>query len=256
MKNRSPKRRTTLKKNKSSRRGSAKEVLILKHAANEDAGTLLDYVNEKRIPVREIDLYENAVLPEHLDSVKAVLIMGGPMNVYEESRYPFLKRENEFIKTLLRKNIPCLGICLGAQLIAKALGSKVYKARCEEIGWMDVTLTADAKKDMLFAVVDSPQFRVLQWHGDTFDLPKGAARLASSAAVPNQAYRYKKNIYAFQFHVEVNRSMPKDWFKDSPNLDTTLDDYGAYQSQLKSLTDRLYEKFFNLKERQKKTTHG
>ena len=250
MKKRWPKHPTALKKKRAALRGNSREVLILKHVASEGAGTLFDFLKEKNIPVREVDLYENAVLPERVDALKAVILMGGPMNVYEEDRYLFLKRENEFIKKLLRKNVPCLGVCLGAQLIAKALGGKVYKAKEAEIGWMDITLTEDATKDRLFSVLKSPRLRVLQWHEDTFEMPKTAVRLASSPAVPNQAFRYKKNVYAFQFHVEVNRAMLKDWFKDSQDLNVILEDYETYQIELKGLTDRLYEKFFSLPKNQ------
>lgn len=228
------------------RRFVPEEVLVLKHVPNEDAGTLADFLKKKKIRVRRVALYGDQKLPARLDRVRAVLVMGGPMNVTEEDKYPFLKEENVFLKRILKAGIPCMGICLGAQLVAKALGSKVYKAKAPEVGWMDVSLTNAAEKDPLFSLVKSPRLKVLQWHGDTFDIPKDAVRLAASRLVPNQAYRYKRNVYALQFHLEVDRKMLKNWFKKSKDLGMILEEHSAYQKKLNGLTDALYEKFFSL----------
>jgi GMP synthase (glutamine-hydrolysing) len=228
------------------RKPALKEVLVLKHVPNEDAGTLADFLKKKKIQVRRVALYDGQKLPAGLERVRAVLVMGGPMNVAEEDKYPFLKEENVFIKKILDAGIPCMGICLGAQLVAKALGAKVYKAKAPEVGWMDVTLTRAAKKDPLFSLIKSPRLKVLQWHGDTFDIPKAAVRLAKSRLAPNQAYRYKKNVYALQFHLEADCKMLKDWFKKSKDSGMILEEYSAYQKKLRGLTDALYEKFFSL----------
>ena len=164
---------------------NSKEVLILQHVANEGAGTIHDYLNTQKIPFYFIRLYENEALPKALDQVRSVIVMGGPMNVYEEDKFPFLKEENIFIQRLIQENIPMLGVCLGSQLLAKALGAKVMKAGAPEIGWGDVEISSNGDKDPLFGELKSKKLRVLQWHEDTFELPKGAVRLASSQIVPN-----------------------------------------------------------------------
>ena len=137
--------------------GISKEVLILQHVPNEGAGTFLDFLEKKKIPFRTVALYQNDPLPQDLSAARAVLVMGGPMNVYDEEKYPFLKKEDAFIIRLLSENIPCLGICLGSQLIAKALGGKVYKAKRPEIGWDEVQLSEEARKDPLFSSAPFPK---------------------------------------------------------------------------------------------------
>lgn len=223
---------------------SEKIVLILKHVPNEDAGTIKDFLRENRIPFQPVDLYDGQSLPASLEGVRALVIMGGPMNVDDEDKCPFLKEENSFIKQAIQQSVPCLGICLGSQLIAKALGRKVYKAKAKEIGWDDVQLTEAAKTDSLFSSLNYPVTRVLQWHEDTFDLPEGAVLLASSRVAPHQAYRYKTNVYGLQFHVEVDRPMLEDWFARSSDLPAIISEYEAYRPALERMTFKMYSKFF------------
>ena len=220
------------------------EVLILKHVANEDAGTIKVFLKENDILFRAVDLYENEALPDALDGVRALVIMGGPMNVGEEDKHPFLKKENTFIQKALEEKLPCLGICLGSQLIAKALGCRVYKAPAKEVGWIDVRLTDETKKDPLFSLLNHPVTRVLQWHEDTFDLPRKAVLLASSDLVKHQAYRYGSHAYGLQFHIEVDRPMLEDWFKASPELPEILKEYDSYRPALEKMTKLLYQNFF------------
>lgn len=222
----------------------AKEVLILQHVASEGAGTIRDYLNTRKIPIRFIRLYENQALPKTLDQVCSVVVMGGPMNVYEEERFPFLVEENKFIQRSIHENIPMLGVCLGSQLLAKALGAKVMKARAPEIGWKDVEISENGAKDPLFSELKSDKLRVLQWHEDTFELPKGAVQLASSKIVPNQAYRYKDRFYGFQFHVEVDRPILEDWFKNPTVQAPVLKEYDDYKRKLSSITENIYRNFF------------
>ncbi len=219
-------------------------VYILKHVPNEDAGTIKDYLKVQAIPFETVDLFDGQALPQDLSRVRAAVILGGPMNVYQEKEFPFLKEENIFIQQLMDKNIPILGVCLGAQLIAKATGAKVMKAAAEEIGWDTLQLTSEAAQDPLFSTIGAKTLKVLQWHGDTFELPKNAVHLAKSAMVPHQAYRLRNNIYGFQFHIEVNRAMVEDWFKSHTDLKQFLKEYDQYESKLKSITERFYEIFF------------
>ena len=220
------------------------QVVILEHVPNEKAGTILDFLKKEKIPFREVRLYEEGFELPPIGSVRALVVMGGPMNVYEEEKHPFLKEENCFIQEAVRNGVPYLGICLGSQLLAKALGARVYKAKQSEIGWDKVQLTAQTKSDALFGALNSAELKVLQWHEDTFDLPAGSIHLASSKAVPHQAYRYKDRFYGFQFHIEVNRPMLEDWFKNKPDLQKILDEYDAYKPRLDKITNEMYRVFF------------
>jgi len=221
-----------------------KRVFIFQHVPTEGAGTMLTYLEANGLPYSTIELYKNAALPEP-GAVAAALVMGGPMNVYEEKRYPFLTSEIELIRTLVSTDVPVMGVCLGAQLIARALGKRVYKAATPEVGWHDVELTADARRDGLFSHAPADAaLRVLQWHEDTFDLPEGAVLLARSADVPHQAYRYKNNVYGLQFHIEADGAMIADWFKDRADADPILAEYRAYRAKLEAITENIYACFF------------
>ena len=225
--------------------GRTKEILILEHVPNEKAGTILDFLRARKIPFHEIPLYRNDYSFPDLDSVHAVVAMGGPMNVYEEDKFPFLIEENDFIRRVVKAGIPYLGVCLGAQLLAKALGARVYKARQPEVGWGDIHFSPAAKKDKLFGSLASQGLRVLQWHEDTFDLPENAVHLASSAVVPNQAYCVDGLFYGFQFHVEASRAMLEDWFKERPDLEPILSEFDIYKEELNKITDKIYRNFFS-----------
>lgn len=221
-----------------------REVLIFQHVSNEGGGTILPFLERRGIPCRTLALHEGAALPDDLERVRAVCVMGGPMNVYEETAHPFLAPETACIARLLRENVPVLGVCLGSQLIAKALGARVYRAEREEIGWMRVKLTDAAKTDPVFGGLGE-QLEVLQWHGDTFDLPDGARLLAAGADVPHQAYRVG-SAYALQFHVEVTRPMLENWFSGRDDLPAILAGHDRYAAELQRITDRMYAAFFGL----------
>ncbi len=234
-----------------------KKVIILQHVVSENAGTILDFLKKKKIPFQQVKLFRDVpgtrtekvhvpdIFPD-IDKARALVVMGGPMNVYEEDKYPFLKAENTFIQEAILRGVPYLGVCLGSQLLAKAMGAKVYKAKKEEIGWDTVELTARAKEDPLFKGYKSNKLNVLQWHGDTFDLPRGAVHLAANKDVPHQAYCVAGLFYGLQFHIEVNRPMLEAWFKKRPDLPAILKEYDRYKSTLKKITDRFYNNFFSL----------
>jgi GMP synthase (glutamine-hydrolysing) len=187
------------------------KVLILMHVDQEGPGLIEDCSRELAIPYEIRNLGAGAALPK-LDDFTHIVILGGPMNVYEEDRYPFLGREDLFIKEALQRGKSVLGICLGAQLMAKALGARVFRAPVKEIGWFEVSLTSQGLADPLFAGFPKT-FSVFQWHGDTFDLPKGAQLLATSPAVLHQAFRYGEAAYGLQFHLEVTEGMVRQWME-------------------------------------------
>ncbi|HXI09708.1 MAG TPA: gamma-glutamyl-gamma-aminobutyrate hydrolase family protein, partial [Thermodesulfobacteriota bacterium] len=126
--------------------------------------------------------------------------------------YPFIKDEIRLIESAMKTNTPALGVCLGAQLMAAAAGARVYKGKTKEIGWYGATLTEEGMDDRLFMGL-SDEFTVFQWHGDTFDLPRGSVLLASSELFPNQAVRIGSRAYAVQFHIEVTEKMISEWIE-------------------------------------------
>jgi GMP synthase (glutamine-hydrolysing) len=130
--------------------------------------------------------------------------MGGPMGVENENKFPWLIKEKDFISETIRRNKKVLGICLGAQLIASALGAKVYPNAQKEIGWFPVRVTPDGKLSSLFKNIPQ-QFTAFHWHGDTFDLPVGARWLAESEACRHQAFSFDKHVLGLQFHLKVER---------------------------------------------------
>jgi len=186
-------------------------ALIIKHVDIEGPGLIGDFLKGERIPYLMLDLNIGFSLPK-LDYLTHIIILGGPMNVYEEDRYPFLRDEDLFIKEAIQRGKSILGICLGAQLIAKALGAKVFKASVKEVGWYDVSLTRIGSLDPLFTHLQK-SFPVFQWHEDTFDIPGGAILIATSTPVPHQAFRYGDNGYGLQFHLEVTKEMILKWME-------------------------------------------
>lgn len=185
------------------------EILIFKHVPFEGPGTFSEELDKRGLKYREVNLYEGGA-PKNLEGCGGLIIMGGPMNVYEEDEFPFLKDEDRLIKDALAKRLPMIGVCLGAQLMAKAAGAKVSKGVKKEIGWYPLHLTEEAATSPAFRMLPK-EIEVFQWHGDTFEIPKGAVRLASSELFPNQAFRIGENAYAFQFHIEVTSDIIKNW---------------------------------------------
>jgi len=198
-------------------------LLVIKHVKCEGPGTLKDFLESKGQSIEVIELEDEnisrflnkgrEIFCKDLSKIDAIIILGGPMNVYEEDKYPFLKDENEFIKQALGSNIPILGICLGSQLIAKACGASVKKAKIKEIGWSKVELTEDGVNDRLFKGLDR-EIDVFQWHEDTFNVPADGKLLATSSDCTNQAFKINDNAYGFQFHIEVTEKMIDDWTKE------------------------------------------
>jgi len=186
-------------------------VLIIKHIEIERPGTLGEFFKETAWQTKIVELDKGDTLPS-VDECEAIISLGGPMNVYEESKYPFLKEEDEFLKKAITEEIPILGICLGAQILAKACGGKVKKASQKEIGWNKVNLIDEGKRDLLFKNMPV-SLSVFQWHEDTFAIPEGAAHLAKSQICPNQAFRFGRNAYGLQFHVEVTPEIIESWIR-------------------------------------------
>jgi len=188
-------------------------IVIIQHVESEGPGFIEEFFKADGWSVETIQLWRHELLPDSLDNVAAVVMLGGPMNAYEEEIYPFLKEEDRFITKLLIHGIPFLGVCLGAQLLAKSCGGRVIKAPKKEIGWGEVTLTHEGKRDTLFQG-SSKRITVFQWHEDTVTLPDGIPLLAIGKKCRNQAFRIGDYAYGLQFHIEVTYEMVKAWMKD------------------------------------------
>lgn len=181
-------------------------VYAIQHLAFEDLGALEDVFYQYGYRVRYFDAGVDD-LTTALAYDGLVVILGGPIGVYEQEDYPFLIDEISGLKERLAANKPTLGICLGAQLIAHALGASVYTGHTKEIGWSSLALS-ETTNNPLTTLGDTA---VLHWHGDTFDLPDQAELLASSALYPNQAFKIGQNILALQFHIEVAEDELEKW---------------------------------------------
>jgi len=175
-------------------------IHYIQHVEFEDPANILLWADENRHHVSKTALYNSDPLP-YIDNFDWLVIMGGPMSVGDDSKYNWLREEKKFIERAIICNKTVIGICLGAQLIASVLGAKVYKNKMKEIGWFPVKITSSAGKNRLFEGIDN-EFVAFHWHGDTFDIPEGAMRIASSEATLNQGFLYKNNVVALQFHLE------------------------------------------------------
>lgn len=173
-------------------------IHYLQHVPFEGLGCIADWISAKGHSLSSTKFFENNQLPE-LTDFDWLIVMGGPMGVYDEEKYDWLSGEKKFIRLAIQSGKTVIGICLGAQLIATSLGADVYPNSEKEIGWFPIY---PAPEDQLLGENNDP-FPLFHWHGDTFDLPSGAFRLASSEACVNQAFIYKEKVVGLQFHLEV-----------------------------------------------------
>ncbi len=187
------------------------KVHALLHAPFEGIGCIEDWIKKNELRYTETRFWESASLPvlEHFD---LLIIMGGPMSVNDEKKYNWLYPEKNFIEGAINHGKQILGICLGSQLIAKVLGSRVYPNKFKEIGWFPIRMNEKAESSLLHFF--PKEFIAFHWHGDTFDLPKGANNIASSEATLYQAYTYGDNVAALQFHPEMTQASMKAMLKD------------------------------------------
>ena len=183
-------------------------LLVLQHIACEPPAAFEDELRARGLDLVRVELDEGEPLPDWREFA-AIVVMGGPMGAYEDAAHPWLGPERRLLREAVEADVPVWGVCLGAQLLAAALGARVYKGDSPEVGLLPVELTPDAAADPVFSAAPR-RFPTLQWHGDSFDLPAGATRLASSPAYPNQAFRVGRS-YGLQFHLEVSLDLATEW---------------------------------------------
>jgi len=220
-------------------------ILILKNISTEGPGTIEDFLVHNNMRYTVIDLARHEI--DRAADHDTLIMLGGPMSVNDEAEYPYLTNEMKFAEQFMKAGKKVLGVCLGAQLMAKALGAKVYPGPEKEIGWYDIELKNAGLQDPLMASLapDRKACKVFHWHGETFDIPQGAERLAASALYPNQAFRYGIHAYAFQFHIEVSRQMIFDWLKNEPIDQKKLEqETNALYTDYAARAESFYKSFF------------
>lgn len=215
------------------------KALIIQHVDYEEPGTIEDWLRDRGISYRTIRLYQGEPIPSQMD-FDYLFVMGGPMGVYDEDEYPWLKQEKDFVRRTIDGGKKVVGICLGAQLIAHVLGAKVHSGVCREHGWKPVYLTPAGLRSRLFGGFP-PRFYAFHWHSDVFEIPRGAENLARTEDCENQAFRFS-NALALQFHLEVTprivRSLMEKEGRWNDNYLST-EHFSTAKSLLFKILDRL-----------------
>jgi GMP synthase-like glutamine amidotransferase len=226
-------------------------VLIIKNIATEGPGTIEEFLRRKDIPFKIVDP-SSGDIPPPLEEFDTLVMMGGPMAVYEMDKYPHLVTGSRIIREAINRNMSVLGICLGCQMVAYCIGAEIYPVQKEEIGWYHIELTGDGLRDPLMRRLAAHpkvgdfwrRFKVFHWHGDTFDLPLGAVPLAKSRLYKNQVFRYGNKVYGFQFHIEVTKDMISEWMQEHPQSDRIMKETDVLYKDLFGRATNFYKMFF------------
>jgi len=205
------------------------------HVPFEWPAYIMQYAYNNGIDIKGTALFADEELPQSLD-FDILLIMGGPMGIYDENKYNWLRREKKFIERAIANNKKIIGICLGAQLIADVLGATVSPGNHKEIGWYQLTTTLDARQNKIGKVLPA-SFYAFHWHGDTFEIPDGAVHICKSDAYINQAFIYDERIIGFQFHLESTEDSVKLLLK---NCSSEIDNGGVYVQNSSQITDSIH----------------
>lgn len=213
------------------------DVLVLQHIACEPPGVYEDVLCHRGETLHRVEVDAGDELPDWREFA-AIVAMGGPMSANDDAELPWLAEEKRLIGDAARAGVPFWGVCLGVQLLAASLGARVYAGDEPEVGVLPVELTEEGRRDPVFSGVPD-KLPALQWHGDTFDLPSGAVRLAGSPAYPNQAFRFA-NAYGVQFHLEVSGAMAREWM-DVPEYASALERTIGTEEMLRAVDERVDE---------------
>lgn len=234
-----------------------RRLLVFQHVPHEILGTLDPLFRGFGFRIRYVNFGRDPYARPSLAGYHGLVVLGGPMNVDETGRYPHLATEVELIGEAIAAGLPVLGICLGGQLIARALGAPVGRSPVKEIGWHDLSPTGAAREDPVLSHLEEDA-KIFQWHGDTFAIPDGAVHLAVSPGCENQAFRYGERVYGLQFHLEVDRPMIERWLRVPENLEEIRRMKGAtsperilaetplYIEETTRLADRVFSSFIRL----------
>ena len=196
-------------------------VLILQHAWEDPPGALGEMLNERDISFDTIDLEKGEPLPAEL-RYDALIILGGPEYAGDDEAYPYLVREKALIREAVARDVPFLGVCLGGQLLAQAMGARVTRNGLFELGFFEMQLTAAGNDDPLFRGLPGYQ-QVFNWHSDAFEVPERGTLLASGADGSKQAFRVGRRAYGFQYHIELTPHMFATWTHFHPHRQETID---------------------------------
>ncbi len=188
-------------------------IHYIQHVHFETPANIFKWASSKGYRIDGTKLFLKEQLPDP-DNFDFLIVLGGPMGVYDDKEFPWLKEEKLFIEKSIKYGKKILGICLGAQLIADVLGGKVYKNRFKEIGWFDLKLTPEGKRSKFFSILPDT-FTGFHWHGDTFDIPEGAVHTVRSEACENQAFVYDGRIVGLQFHLETDKKTAEELINNS-----------------------------------------
>jgi GMP synthase-like glutamine amidotransferase len=224
------------------------KVLAFRHVPFEGVGHIAPILQDRGIGLDYVDLYKDHAPDPDTAAYAGLIFLGGPMSANDP--LPYLDRERALIAQAVSQGQPLLGICLGSQLIARVLGADVHRNQEKEIGWFDVHFTEAAADDALFAGIGGPE-TLFHWHGDTWELPPGAERLAWSQACRNQAFRSGRNTYGMQFHLEVTPAMIADWQLQDENCGDVCElpsplDPNAHSSRLQELSKTVFGRWSGL----------
>ena len=234
-----------------------RKLLVFQHSAREPLGLLDPLLRRHGFRIRYVNFSrEPEALPD-VSRYNGLIVLGGPMNVDQAERFPHLTAEIAAIQQAIERGIPILGICLGAQLLAAALGANVRPHTVREIGWYRLHPTAAARSDPLCRHFDGSQ-HVFQWHAYTFDLPPGAVHLASTPTCPTQAFRFGDRAYGLQFHLEADEQLIHKWLQvpeyraeaeasgREHQLEHILRDTHGHASHAGALSERVFGEFLEL----------
>jgi GMP synthase (glutamine-hydrolysing) len=234
-----------------------RKLLVFQHAASEPLGVLDPMLRRRGFRVRYVNFGREPGASADVSRYNGLVVLGGPMHVDQVAAFPHLATEIEAIREALQREIPVLGICLGAQLLAAALGADVRPNAVREIGWYRLYPTAAAGSDPLFTHLGTEQ-DVFQWHAYTFDLPAGAVHLARTGTCANQAFRYGERAYGLQFHLEADETLIRRWL-DVPayraevereggaaRIERVLRDTHSHMRSAQQLSERVFGQFMEL----------
>ncbi|MGD9127503.1 MAG: type 1 glutamine amidotransferase [Planctomycetia bacterium] len=233
-----------------------KPIVVLRHQPHIAIGMVAEFIEEAGADWEYLDLFEGIPADFEVASVPGLVVLGGAMSANNTDDYPFLRWDLVQIERALKHDVPIFGICLGSQLLARALGAAVTVNPVRELGWYELTLRPEASDDRLFTGCEKKQ-TVCQFHGDTFALPDGAVHLAETPACANQAFRYGETAWGFQFHIEMTVEMCTEWLarRETTELIDSLDylDRPAIEAatpegfrQMRPLTQTLAGRFAQL----------